>query len=124
MTGEPLGSPDHGAPVGTVTFLFTDVEGSTRLWEDQRAAMGTALARHDTLVRDSITHHRGFVVKTTGDGFHAAFASAADAVAAALSAQHALHAEAWTGAVRLRVRMALHTGEAELRDSRHRAVPS
>jgi len=103
-------------PVGTVTFLFTDIEGSTKLWELQRESMGAALARHDVLVRDCITRHGGHVIKTTGDGFHAAFGSAPDGLAATLAAQHALHAEAWPGAVRIRVRMALHTGEAELRD--------
>ena len=65
-------------PSGTVTFLFTDIEGSTRLWEEHPDAMRDALARHDEIVRDAIEAHGGYVVKTTGDGFHAAF-SAADA---------------------------------------------
>ena len=114
-----MAEPAHSAqrmPTATVTFLFTDIEGSTKLWELQRESMGAALARHDVLVRDSIQRHGGHVIKTTGDGFHAAFGSAPDALAATLTAQHALHAEPWPGAVRIRVRMALHTGEAELRD--------
>ena len=78
--------------------------------------MRASLKRHDSLVRQCITAHRGHVVKTTGDGFHAAFASALDAVEAALAAQRALHAEPWPEATPIRVRMALHTGAAELRD--------
>jgi len=63
-----------------VTFLFTDIEGSTRLWEEQPEAMRTALARHDALVRIAVEAHGGTVVKTTGDGAHAVFAAAADGV--------------------------------------------
>ena len=59
---------------GTVTFLFTDIEGSTRLWEQHPEAMQPALARHDEILRAAIESHGGYVVKTTGDGFHAAFA--------------------------------------------------
>ena len=82
-----------GMPRGTVTFLFTDVEGSTRLWEAQHDAMRTALARHDALLRQSIETHGGYVFKTVGDAFCAAFATAPDAVAAALEAQRALKLE-------------------------------
>src|SRR5450755_172355 len=103
-------------PSGTITFLFTDIEGSTKLWEAQHEAMRDALARHDTLMRQSIEAHGGHVVKTVGDGFHAAFATAATALAAALAAQRALHAEPWPEAVPIRVRMVLHSGAAELRD--------
>ena len=108
--------PTERLPFGTITFLFTDIEGSTQLWEHHRESMGLALARHDALMHECIGRHGGSVVKTTGDGVCAVFASAPDGVAAALAAQHALHAEAWPGAVRIRARMALHTGEAELRD--------
>src|SRR6478735_7166954 len=103
-------------PSGTVTFLFTDLEGSTRLWEQHPDAMRSALARHDAVVRDAIERHDGFVVKTTGDGFHAAFDTAHDAVAAAVAAQLALDGEPWETTGPLRVRMGLHTCEAEARD--------
>jgi predicted ATPase/class 3 adenylate cyclase len=102
-------------PTGTVTFLFTDLEGSTRRWEDDPAAMRTALARHDEILRDAVVAHDGVIVKTTGDGVHAAFTSAHAAVGAAADAQRALHEERWTSPTPLRVRMGLHTGEAELR---------
>ena len=103
-------------PSGTVTFLFTDIEGSTRLWQEHPEGMQPALARHDELVRDAIETHGGYVVKTTGDGAHAAFATASDAVDAAVAAQLAIDAEAWTLPDPLRVRMGLHSGPAELRD--------
>ena len=82
-------------PSGTVTFLFTDIEGSTARWEHQPEAMGVALARHDTLLRAAIHDHHGHVVKTMGDAFHAAFARALDALAAALDAQRRLGVESW-----------------------------
>jgi predicted ATPase/class 3 adenylate cyclase len=103
-------------PSGTVTFLFTDIEGSTTRWEHQPEAMRVALARHDMLVRAAIVEHHGHVVKTMGDAFHAAFSRAPDAVAAALDAQRRLQAEPWGVAGPVRVRMALHTGAAEERD--------
>ena len=103
-------------PSGTVTFLFTDVEGSSRLWEEHPEAMRAALARHDEIVREAIESHRGHVVKTTGDGFHAAFATASDAVHAAIDAQLGLAAESWPETGGLRVRMGVHTGAAEIRD--------
>src|SRR4051812_18101142 len=103
-------------PSGTVTFLFTDIEGSTTRWEHQPEAMQRALARHDALVRAAIRDQGGHVVKTMGDAFHAAFSRAPDAVAAALDAQRRLQAESWGEIGPLRVRMALHTGVAEERD--------
>ncbi|MFN8496416.1 MAG: adenylate/guanylate cyclase domain-containing protein [Anaerolineae bacterium] len=107
-----------GHPTGTVTFLFTDIEGSTQLWERQGAAMQVALARHDDLLRQAITARGGYVFKTVGDAFCAAFATAADALGAALDAQRALWTEtpANGSSVRLHVRMALHTGGAQERD--------
>lgn len=102
-------------PSGTVTFLFTDLEGSTQLWEEHPVAMRSALARHDSLVTGAIEVHDGYVVKSTGDGFLAAFADAAEAVSAAIDAQLALTAEPWAETGPLRVRMGLHTGAAELR---------
>lgn len=69
-----------GLPAGTVTFLFTDLEGSTRLWEEHPTTMRAALARHDALLRDAVESRGGVVVKTTGDGVHAAFSSPVDAL--------------------------------------------
>lgn len=115
MTSSAPASPKKSLPAGTVTFLFTDIVGSTTLWEVQREAMRISLARHDALLRRCIEQHRGYVVKTTGDGFHAAFANAPDAIEAAIAAQKALQAEPWSEAAAIRVRMALHTGAADLR---------
>ena len=103
-------------PSGTVTFLFTDLEGSTRLWEEYPDAMRDALARHDEILRAAIEAHEGCVVKTTGDGVHAVFAAAQRAVEAALAAQVALGDESWEKTGPLRVRMGLHSGEGEHRD--------
>ena len=111
-------------PTGTVTFLFTDIEGSTTRWEQQRAVMQQALARHDAILRDAIESHGGHVFKTVGDAFYAVFAMAPDAVEAALAAQQALQAEAWDAALGvLRVRIALHTGGAEERDGDYFGPP-
>jgi predicted ATPase/class 3 adenylate cyclase len=103
-------------PSGTVTFLFTDLEVSTRLWEQEPDAMRGALARHDAILRDAVAAHSGHVVKGTGDGVHAVFATADAAVAAAIDGQLAVHAEPWSVSEPLRVRMGIHTGVAELRD--------
>lgn len=103
-------------PSGTVTFLFTDIEGSTQRWERNRAAMQAAVRRHETLVRAAIEAHSGHVFKTVGDEFCAAFVLPSDAVAAALDAQRALSAEDFSDVDGLRVRMSLHTGNAEERD--------
>ncbi|HSH81589.1 MAG TPA: adenylate/guanylate cyclase domain-containing protein [Herpetosiphonaceae bacterium] len=114
--------PDQ--PTGTVTFLFTDIEGSTTRWEHQRQAMQQALARHDAILRAVIAAHGGHVFKTVGDAFYAVFAAAPDALHAALAAQRAFEAEAWpaeTGP--LRVRMALHTGATEQRDGDYFGPP-
>jgi len=102
-------------PSGTVTFLFTDVEGSTSLWEKQPEVMKSALAHHDSLLRGIFLMHNGQIIKTTGDGFHVVFVTATDAIQATIHAQQALQQAAW-GELTLKVRMGLHTGEAELRD--------
>lgn len=99
-------------PSGTVTFFFTDIEGSTRLWAADPDAMGTALERHDEIVRGEIEQRGGYVFATGGDGFAAAFERAADAVAVATTVQALLGAEAWADGATLRVRIGLHTGEA------------
>src|SRR5262249_45929815 len=105
-----------GAPSGTVTFLFTDVEGSTRLWESAPSAMGTAMARHDALVRSAVEAHGGYGVSAGGGRFAVAFARAGDGIAAAVDAQSVLARESWSASVVIRVRMGLHTGEAEERE--------
>ena len=110
-------------PSGTVTFLFTDVEGSTKLWEQFGEVMGVALALHDELLRGAIDAHGGVVFATGGDGVAAAFGRAGDAVAAAVDAQHALQSAAWPDGVGLRVRMGAHTGEAEERDGDYFGPP-
>jgi TolB-like protein/class 3 adenylate cyclase/tetratricopeptide (TPR) repeat protein len=110
-------------PTGTVTFLFTDIEGSTRLWETQREAMTEALSRHDTLLRQCIESRGGHIFKTGGDAFCAAFATAASAVEAALAAQRSFRAEVWPDQAAIRARMALHTGAAELRDGDYFGTP-
>jgi len=95
--------------------LFTDLVASTRSWEEHGAAMSTALEHHDRLLREAVERNDGYVVKMTGDGAHAVFASAPGAVRAACEAQRAMSAREW-GETPLRVRMAVHTGIAEERD--------
>src|SRR3954465_1708080 len=123
--------PGAALPTGTLTFCFTDIEGSTQLWEQHSQAMPAALARHDAILRDAIQAQRGVIFKTVGDGVHAVFARASDALLAAIDAQHALHAEPWHAFMPLdsarsnnqhpnlefvlRVRVALHSGVAEER---------
>lgn len=102
-------------PTGTVTFVFTDVEGSTALWQDHPIAMAAALARHDEILRSAIEERGGYVFSTAGDAFAAAFTSASEAVTAVSAAQRELSSEPWGDAV-IRVRAGLHTGEAEERD--------
>ena len=97
-------------PTGTVTFLFTDIEGSTKLWEQNAQAMQIALARHDEVLRSAIEANGDLVFKTVGDAFCAAFSSAPEALDAAISAQRALHDEEWEEGATIRVRVALHTG--------------
>jgi predicted ATPase/class 3 adenylate cyclase len=109
-------SPASGRPSGTVTFLFTDIEGSTQRWERRPDAMGVALARHNALVRGAIEAHGGYVFKTIGDAFCSAFGMASTALAAARTAQQALSKEDFSSVDGLLVRMALHTGHVEERD--------
>jgi DNA-binding SARP family transcriptional activator len=121
-TSVPASSPgDAGLPrpgisvsKGTITLLLTDIEGSTRLWEAQPAAMEAALARHGLLAAAAIQEHEGTLVKQRGEGdsLFAVFPHALDAVRAALALQRGLQAEAWPEEMALRVRIALHTGDA------------
>jgi len=105
-------------PTGTVTFLLTDVEGSTALWEDAAEAMRSALARHDLLFEQAIRDHGGTHIRPRGEGDSrfAVFESAPDAISAALAIQRAFAAEPWPTPRPIKVRIGIHTGEAELRD--------
>jgi class 3 adenylate cyclase len=112
-------------PIGTVTFLLTEIEGSTRLWERYTEGMRAALIGHDALIEGRVVEHGGVVVRPRGEGDSrfAVFAQANDAVAAAGAIQVALHHEAWPMPEPLRVRMALHTGGADLRDGDYYGSP-
>ena len=103
-------------PSGTVTFLFTDVERSTQLWESVPDAMRAALERHDALLRAAIDAGGGYLVKSTGDGVHAAFDRADDAMSAAVAMQQTLAREPWPEGAEVRVRIGMHTGDASARD--------
>ena len=110
-------------PSGLVTFLFTEIQGSTRLWERYPDAMAVALARHDAIMREAIASHHGYVFKTIGDAFCAAFPTASDGLAAAVEAQRALQREPWGETGPLKARMALHSGIAEERDGDYFGPP-
>ena len=110
-------------PGGMLALLFTDIEGSTRLWETAPQAMATALARHDGLLRAAITGNGGHVFKTMGDAFCAAFADAPAAVNAALAAQRALQADGFPETGGIKVRMAIHAGAVESRDGDYFGPP-
>jgi predicted ATPase/class 3 adenylate cyclase len=112
----PAGRTQRGPPTGVVTLLMTDIEGSTRLWEEYPEQTATALRRHDSLLRRAIEDNGGHVFKTVGDAFCAAFPSAREAALAAVTIQLALRAEPWPAPIELRVRMGLHTGASEERD--------
>src|SRR4051794_36846047 len=104
-------------PTGTLTFLYTDIEGSTVRWEQHPVAMKAAVERHDAIVRDAIEAAGGAVFRRMGDALCAAFAFAPQALEAALAAQRALHLEGWDPHIApIKVRMALHTGPGEVRD--------
>ena len=108
----------NSLPTGTVTFLFTDIENSTPLWEQHPEVMKSALAKHDSLLQKVIDLNNGQIIKTTGDGIHAVFSTAIDAINASLDAQREFQISeiSETSEVSIRVRMGIHTGEAELRD--------
>ena len=110
-------------PTGTVTFLFTDIEGSTKLWEKSPRGMQVALTRHDAIMWEVIEGHGGFVFKTVGDAFCAAFPTAVGALQAALAAQRTLLSEEWGEIDTLKARMALHTGAAHERDGDYFGPP-
>ncbi|HVN33866.1 MAG TPA: adenylate/guanylate cyclase domain-containing protein, partial [Casimicrobiaceae bacterium] len=99
------------------TILFTDIEGSTRLWEQEGARMAAALACHDAFARDAVTGNRGFIVKTTGDGLYAAFENPLDALNATVTLQRSLADPAATNGIALRIRCGLHSGQVEHRNN-------
>src|SRR6266487_2039933 len=101
-------------PSGTVTFLFTDIEGSTRLWQEQPEAMRIAHERHDEILNQEIQSNSGYVFEIVGDSFSAAFHNALDGLKAAVAAQRRLQTEAWGETGMIKVRMGLHTGAAEI----------
>jgi len=103
-------------PSGTVTFAFSDIEGSTQRWDRDRAAMQDAVRRHDGVMREATAEHDGFVFKTIGDAFCIAFSRPEDGIAAMLAAQRALASQDFSAVDGVRVRMALHTGTADERD--------
>jgi predicted ATPase/class 3 adenylate cyclase len=110
-------------PTGTVTFVFTDVESSSQRWETHREAMKEAVARHDLLMRAVIEQQRGYVFKTVGDSFCAAFHTPLEAVRAAIDAQSALAKEDFSAVEGLRVRIGIHTGYADERDGDYFGPP-
>ena len=106
-------------PTGAVTFLFTDIEGSTRLVKQLRERYAAVLADHRSLLRAAFVAHRGYEVDTQGDSFFVAFASARDALLAAVEGQKALLSHDWPDGVEIKVRMGLHTGQAVVSDGRY-----
>jgi predicted ATPase/DNA-binding SARP family transcriptional activator len=112
-------------PVGTVTFLMTDIEGSTRVWDASPSVAKQALERHDQIIVQAVQKHHGQLVESgrEGDSILAVFTQATDAIAGGLAAQRALQREPWPGGVAVRVRVALHSGEAELRAGHYVGAP-
>jgi predicted ATPase/class 3 adenylate cyclase len=119
-SGPPVRS-EPSLPTGTITFLFTDIEGSTRLWQAHRDAMPAALARHHAVLKAAMAAHNGHVFQIVGDAFCVAFATPVEGVAAALAAQRALRDEPWGQTGPVRVRMALHSGSAPMQAGDHLA---
>ena len=103
-------------PSGTVTFLFTDIEASTKLALHHRDQWETLRARHHAILRSAIEAHNGYVFQIIGDAFCAAFHTAGDALQAAAKSQMELHAEYW-GDAPIKVRMGIHTGKAEIQEN-------
>src|SRR5215218_7260840 len=106
-------------PIGTVTFLFTDIEGSTQLLKQLRDRYGEALEDHQRIMREAFAEHGGHEIDTQGDSFFVAFRRAKDAVAAAIACQRRLAEHAWPDAAQLRVRMGIHTGEPAIGGARY-----
>jgi class 3 adenylate cyclase len=117
LTMAPIGVKSSSLPTGTVTFLFTDIEGSTPLWERMPKDMKVSVAQHHSLIRQAIESNGGQVFQVIGDAFQSAFSLASQGVCAALAAQRSLQAALWGPTGPLKVRMGLHTGPAELDQS-------
>src|SRR5712692_8595861 len=111
-----------GLPEGTLTFLLTDLVASTRAWEASPAAMREAMARHDRIVASCLERHHGIAGGRAGDSVLAVFRRAADAAQCALALQREFGREAWPAGTQLKTRIALHTGEAELRDEQYHGL--
>jgi predicted ATPase/DNA-binding SARP family transcriptional activator len=109
----PSPGASSGIPTGTVTFGFSDIEGAARLWAGRRQQTAQAMARHDVLVRSAAADHDGYIFATGGDSFGVAFHRAGDAVAWASELQDAINTEPWPDGAEIRLRIGLHTGEAE-----------
>src|SRR5262245_40580019 len=110
-----MGTP----PSGAVTFLFSDIEGSTQLLQRLRERYAEALAAHQSVLRQAFERHGGYEIDTQGDAFCVAFANARDAILAAVDSQRALAAYEWPGGTRLRVRIGINTGQAAPTDGRY-----
>lgn len=110
---------NQSAPTGLVAFLMTDIEGSTRLWDTAPVAMRHSLRRHDELINAAIESSGGYIFCRAGDSFAAAFDDADAALAAAVQSQHSLRIEPWPDCAEVRVRMAIHIGEADERDGNY-----
>jgi predicted ATPase/class 3 adenylate cyclase len=110
---------EHDLPTGVVTFLFSDIEGSTRMLEEHRAEVGDAFWRHHELVRGAIEDASGVVFETIGDAVYGAFTHPVDALRAAVAVHHSLEAESWGEIGELRVRIAVHSGEVEMRGAHY-----
>src|SRR5437868_422156 len=115
----------EGLPEGTLVFVLTDLEASTRAWESSPAAMRHAMARHDEIVADAVRRHRGVDVHSgrAGDSTLTVFHRATDAAACAVSIQRAFSKEPWAADTALRIRIAIHAGEAELREGQYYGQP-
>jgi YVTN family beta-propeller protein len=114
---QTLSKPEHLS--GAVTFLFTDIEGSTRLVKQLRERWGAAVADHQRILREAFAAHRGQEIDTHGDAFFVAFGTARDAVLAAAEGQRALAEHPWPEGAELRVRMGLHSGQAAVSGERY-----
>jgi predicted ATPase/class 3 adenylate cyclase len=112
----PFQNPKNQIPIGTVTFVFTDIVGSTRMWEENPTQMNSAIARHDAIMQEVAEYHGGYVFKTVGDAFCIAFHTPVNALNFCIESLDILQKELWPEPIQIKVRMAIHSGSAELRD--------